>query len=98
MGEIAYAGAGGVSMDGGVRATLIWSLNFVRNMYIHDYSRFATTNNPGVYVSGVGTNISNCHFAYAPHEAILYVGNYHMFEYNEIHDVVRRYTHSLFHI
>ena len=91
FGEIGYPGAGGVALDGGVRLTLTPSLNYVRNMYIHHFSRFATTYLPAVVISGVGINVSNCHMAYAPHNAILHGGNNHIIEYNVIHDVVQRY-------
>ena len=92
QGEVGYSGAGGVAVDGGVRSSLTPSLNYVRNMYIHDFGRFVTTYTPAVLVSGVAVNVSNCHMAYAPHTAILYSGNNHIFEYNEIHNVVRGYV------
>ena len=60
-------------------------------MYIHDYGRFVTTI-PAISVSGVGTNVSHCHIAYGPATAIQSRGNYHVYEYNDIHDVVRGYA------
>ena len=42
---------------------------------------------PGVFASGVGLRVSHNLIHDAPHSAILFGGNDHVFEYNEIHNV-----------
>jgi hypothetical protein len=86
---IAGSAAGGVRLDGGDRATLIAGGNFVENSDIHDFGRWEWTYRPGVDVSGVGNRVAHNTIHDAPHSAVLYGGNEHVIELNEIRDVCR---------
>lgn len=85
--EIAETGNGGVRLSGGDRPGLSRARNFVRNCHIHDFSRWTWTYTPGVYLDGVGFEISHNLIHDAPHTAILFRGNEHFIDYNEIYDV-----------
>ena len=61
----------------------------MRNCEIHHFGRWSWTYNPGVYVSGDGNTVAHDSFHDAPHTAILYIGNDHVFEYNDIHHVLQ---------
>lgn len=81
-------GAGGVHMGGGDRATLTPAGNFVRNCDIHDYNRLGRSYKAGVNVDGVGNRVEHCRIHSAPACAFYVHGNDHVFEYNEVHDVM----------
>lgn len=87
--EVSQPGDCGVTLAGGKRATLEPGRNAVTNSEIHAFSRWSWTYNPGVRVDGVGHVVAHNLFYDAPHSAILYSGNDHLFEFNEIHDVLR---------
>ena len=80
-------GGTGVSLSGGDRAKLTAGRNFVRNCEIHDFGRWQRTYVPAVRLSGVGNVAANNHLYDGPHSAILFGGNEHLIELNEIHDV-----------
>ncbi len=86
--EAAHTGHGGISVDGGDRATLTHGNNMIRNCYVHDYSDVAKTYTPGLSVGGVGNTIAHCEVCRTPHMAISYGGNEHLIEYNYIHEAV----------
>lgn len=81
-------GRGGISITGGDRKTLTASGNLVTNNHIHHYGIFQRTYAAGVAVNGCGTTVSHHLIHDAPHNAIKYSGNEHLFEKNEIHHVV----------
>jgi hypothetical protein len=84
---ISGLGKTGVSVSGGDRAQLTPGENFVRNCRIHDFGRWERTYAPAVRLNGVG-NIAAHNLLYdGPHSAILFGGNEHLIELNEIHDV-----------
>jgi autotransporter-associated beta strand protein len=85
--EIADAGSGGVSLSGGDRATLTPGGNYARQSLIHDLSRLSFTYNPGARLSGVGQLVEHCEIYGNRHAAIIFGGNEHHIEYNNIHDV-----------
>jgi hypothetical protein len=78
-----------VRLNGGSRASLTKAENFVRNSHLQRFSRWSWTYQPGVLVSGAGQVVAHNLFEDAPHTAILYSGNEHLFEYNEIREVCR---------
>lgn len=84
----AYAlGEGGFVIAGGDRATLTPAGNVVENCHIHDFGEVKRMYVPGVSVSGVGNRVAHNLIHDAPHQAIGFSGNDHLFELNEIHSV-----------
>ncbi|MBE6653333.1 MAG: right-handed parallel beta-helix repeat-containing protein [Ruminococcaceae bacterium] len=86
--ELGYLGGKGIALGGGDRATLTCGGNRAENNYIHDFGEINQTYHPGISISGVGHTAAHNEICNAPHSAILYAGNLHCIEYNEIHDVV----------
>jgi hypothetical protein len=79
---------GGVSMSGGVRNTLTPGNLYVDNCHLFKFGRWNPICKPGVQVDGVGNRVTHNLFNDAPHMAIMWGGNDHLFEYNEFHSVV----------
>ena len=86
--EITRTGRGGVYLTGGDRDTLTPGNSRVENCFIHDYSEVYQTYQCGVSLQGVGNVCAHCEICGSPHIAIVYGGNDHLIEYNDIHDVV----------
>lgn len=80
-------GGGGVYLVGGDRRTLTPGGHFAENNHIHHFGRWDRMYRPGLFLSGVGLRASHNLLHDAPHSAILFGGNDHLFEYNEIHSV-----------
>jgi hypothetical protein len=80
-------GDGGVSLSGGDRKTLTPSGLAVDNNHIHHYGRISPTYHAAVYLDGVGNRVTHNLIDNAPHNAILFRGNDHLIEFNEIHSV-----------
>ena len=76
-----------MSVSGGDRATLTPGGNRVENCLLHDFSEVALTAGTGVSMSGVGNVCAHNEFYNAPQQAIVYVGNDMLIEYNLMHDV-----------
>ncbi|HUU01457.1 MAG TPA: right-handed parallel beta-helix repeat-containing protein [Myxococcota bacterium] len=88
--ELYDTGDRGVSLSGGDRAGLAPAGNYVTNCRIHNFGRWSWTYKPGVSIGrGVGCRVANNLMHDAPHSAILYSGNEHLIELNDIHDVCR---------
>jgi len=85
--DIYGVGEGGIMLDGGDRQTLTAAGNFASNNDIHDYSRCAFTYHPAVSLDGVGNRVAHNRIHDAPHNAILFGGNDHVIEYNDIRRV-----------
>lgn len=86
--DIYAVGDGGVALSGGERRTLTAAGLAVDNCHIHHYGRWNPILKPGVQVDGVGNRMTHNLIDNAPHMAVLFSGNDHVFEYNEIHSVV----------
>ena len=80
---------GGVQLSGGDRKKLIPAGLYVDNCDFHHFGRWNPICKPGVQVNGVGNRVTHCHLHDAPHMAVMWGGNDHLFEYNEMNDVVR---------
>ncbi|MDY7109599.1 MAG: right-handed parallel beta-helix repeat-containing protein [Planctomycetota bacterium] len=87
--DIYQTGEGGVVLAGGDRATLTPARHAAVNCHIHRYSRLGRTYRPAIRIRGVGQRAAHNKIHDAPHAAILFSGNDHLIEYNEIHDVLR---------
>jgi hypothetical protein len=77
----------GVGVTGGIRASLTSAGNYVRNCDISRFGRWSWTYKPAVDLAGVGHTVEHNRLHGAPHAAVLYSGNEHLLQYNEIHDV-----------
>ncbi|AUP78440.1 NPCBM/NEW2 domain-containing protein [Flavivirga eckloniae] len=86
--EIYDIAAYGVLLGGGDRKTLTPAGNFVENCNIHHVARVYEQMFSNVHIDGVGNRVSNCDLSFNPHSAIMFWGNNHTIEYNEIHHSV----------
>jgi len=86
--DIYNIGRNGISVSGGDRKTLTPAANVIANNHIHHYALFQRTYAPAIHASGCGQTVRNNLIHHAPHNAITYSGNEHLFELNEIHHVV----------
>lgn len=80
-------GDGGITLEGGDRQRLDPGGLYADGNTIHDYNRWGRTYRPGILLSGVGLRAARNLIYNAPHNAILFWGNDHLIEGNEIHDV-----------
>ncbi len=85
--EIYQMGDGGISLSGGDRRTLAPARHLVYNNHIHHIALWSRCYVPAVLMSGVGIRVSNNLIHDHPHCAILFGGNDHLIELNEIHHV-----------
>ncbi len=86
--ELYNLGTSGISLRGGDRKSLTPAKNLVVNTHIHHYGKFQRSYAPGISAHGCGQIVRNNLIHDAPHNAILYGGNEHRFERNEIYRVV----------
>lgn len=85
--DIEDTGDGGVWLTGGDRMTLTAGGHFVENCRFRRQGRWSKCYAPAVLMDGVGLRVSNCLISDHPHSAIIYTGNDHLIEFNEIHHV-----------
>ncbi len=86
--DIYNIGAGGVLLGGGDRKTLTPAGNYVINCEIHHTNRLDKTYRPCINMQGVGNRMAHNYMHDATRSAIMFYGNDHIIEYNEIHDVM----------
>ncbi len=84
---IYQTGDGGISLTGGDRQTLTPANHYARNNHIHHIARWSRCYAPAIAMTGVGIRASNNLIHDHPHCAILFWGNEHTIELNEIHHV-----------
>ena len=80
-------GTRGIVAIGGDRKTLRPSEHRIRGNHIHHYGRRIATTKPGIEIDGVGIEVSHNAIHDAPHVGILFAGNDHVIQFNEIHHV-----------
>ena len=85
--DMSEMGGGGIYLIGGDRKTLTPGGHYAENNHIHHYGRWDRVYRPAIHMSGVGLRASHNLIHHAPHAAILFGGQEHLFEYNEIHNV-----------
>jgi hypothetical protein len=85
--DIFDTGDGGVSLSGGDRQTLTPGGHFVENCHFQRQGRWSKCYVPAVLMSGVGQRVSHCLIHDHPHCAILFTGNDHLIEFNDIHHI-----------
>jgi hypothetical protein len=79
---------GGISLSGGERKTLTPAGMYVDNCHLFKFGRWNPICKPGVQVDGVGNRVTHNLINEAPHMAVMWGGNDHLFEFNEFHSVV----------
>ncbi|MCP4641000.1 MAG: right-handed parallel beta-helix repeat-containing protein, partial [bacterium] len=87
--ELYNLGEGGIILGGGDRVTLTRGDNAAISNTVHNYSRSVTTNRPAVWVDGCGNFVDNNRIYDAPHTAIMFWGNDHSVQWNEVYDVCK---------
>jgi hypothetical protein len=85
--DILDTGDGGVSLQGGDRQTLTPGGHFVENCHFARQGRWSKCYVPAVQLDGVGLRASHNLIHDHPHCAILFWGNDHLLEFNEIHHI-----------
>ncbi len=80
-------GDGGIALTGGDRKTLAPAGHYARNNHIHHIARWSRCYAPAIAMTGVGIRAANNLIHDHPHCAILFWGNEHLIERNEIHHV-----------
>jgi hypothetical protein len=85
---VTETGEGAVILEGGDRLTLAKGENFVDNCLLEVFGRWVWTYTPGVQISGCGQIVRHSTIHDAPHSAILFTGNEHRIEHNDIHHVL----------
>ncbi len=85
--DIFDTGDGGVSLDGGDRQTLRPGGHFAENCHFARQGRWSKCYVPAVLIGGVGQRASHNLIHDHPHCAILFNGNDHLLEFNEIHHI-----------
>jgi hypothetical protein len=86
--DVFNLGKSGIALNGGDRPSLTPAKNIADNNHIHHFGLFQRTYAPGINVNGCGQIVSNNCIHDAPHNAVLYGGNEHLFERNEVYRVV----------
>jgi len=85
--DVFDTGDGGVSLSGGDRQTLAPGGHFVDDCHFARQGRWSKCYVPAVLMSGVGHRTSHSLIHDHPHCAILFGGNEHLIEFNEIHHI-----------
>ena len=86
--EVCSIGEAGCYVVGGDRRTLTRADNLVENCHVHDWAVLMRTYAPAFNVNGCGHTLRGNRMHDAPHSAVLYGGNEHLFEYNEVWNVL----------
>lgn len=87
--DLVDIGATGVNLNGGDRASLTPANNVLAQSRIRRFGRLYRTYQPAAQLGGVGQQVLGNEFGHAPHSAIIFGGNEHVIEGNEIYDVLR---------
>jgi hypothetical protein len=85
--DIFDTGDGGVSLSGGDRRTLVAGGHVVENCHFARQGRWSKCYVPAVLLGGVGLRVSHNLIHDHPHCAILFNGNDHLIDFNEIHHI-----------
>ncbi len=87
--EIYQLGAGAIQVRGGDRRTLAPAGHFIRNCDIRRVGRWTGHYHALISAGGVGLEIAHNHLHRTEHQAIVFSGNEHLIEFNEIHRVLQ---------
>jgi tetratricopeptide (TPR) repeat protein len=81
-------GEGGVILDGGDRKKLIPAGHIVENNHIYSFNKFEGGYRHTVRIQGIGQRVSHNVTNDTPMQAIHFIANDHIIEFNELHDIV----------
>lgn len=84
--EVSLTGGGGIGVNGGDRNTLLPSQNVIRGCTVHDIARWHRTYMAALDISGVGCVLTENYVYDVPHFGIVFAGNNHIIEKNEINN------------
>jgi hypothetical protein len=87
--EVYGVGDGGIRVVGGDRRTLAPAGHVIDSNHVHHVGRWSRCYVPPIEIGGVGIHISHNLIHDVPHCGILFTGNEHLIEYNEIHDIAQ---------
>ncbi len=79
-------GGGGIAVDGGDRNTLTASHNIIENNDVSDTGLWDRVYTPGIRISGCGSIVRENKTHDVPNNGILFHGNNHLIEKNEIYN------------
>ncbi|MCA9095107.1 MAG: right-handed parallel beta-helix repeat-containing protein, partial [Planctomycetaceae bacterium] len=85
--DVTDIGQGAVVVKGGNAENLLPADHLVDNCHITRYGRWKPMYSAGISINGVGIRLAHNLIHDAPHMAILFRGNDHLIELNEIHRV-----------
>lgn len=80
-------GGKGVEINAGDRVKLTASNHIVSNSIFSNYATIRKTYNPAISINGVGVTIRHNLIENAPHAGIIFKGNNHTIEYNELRNL-----------
>ena len=83
-------GADGIILGGGDRKTFTPGGNFVDGCEVYRVGRWYEQNHPAVGIDGVGNRVNNNYFHDMTHAAVMFRGNDHLMERNELARCVTR--------
>lgn len=86
--DIFHIGRAGITVRGGDRKTLTKSNNVIENNHVHHFGMFQRTYAAGIGLNDCGHTVRHNSIHDAPHAAVLYGGNEHLLEFNEVYRVV----------
>ncbi|MFP3564943.1 right-handed parallel beta-helix repeat-containing protein [Paraburkholderia sp. SIMBA_030] len=86
--EIADVGAGGIDLEGGDRQTLKPGRIYVENSKLYQFNQWSWTYSPAILIKGVGNAVRDSTISGGTHSAIIFYGNDHVIENNDISHVV----------
>jgi len=87
--DIYDTGQGGIALSGGDRQTLSAGGLSADGNRLYLYARLVKTYRPAIQLRGVGNMARGNLISQGPHSAILFYGNDHIIEFNDISDVAR---------
>ena len=87
--DISNIGTTGIFVSGGDRKNLIKANNVLENNHIWKFGQFSRTYAGAFNIQGIGTTVRRNLMHDGPHLTILYGGNEHILELNEIYDVLQ---------
>lgn len=85
--DVFDVGGAGILLDGGNRKALTKANNVAENNHVYRFGQFSRTYAGAFGVQGCGNVVRNNVMHDAPHTAILYGGNEHLIELNEVYNV-----------
>ncbi len=82
--RVSGTGGGGIAVGGGCRDALSPSGNLIKKCTVHGIARWHRTYMAALDISGVGCTVSENYIYDVPHFGIVFAGNNHVIEKNEI--------------